>query len=92
VIYLRFYLGFHKDLSGKIFVTLLTISRYMFVAQISLISPAELIDNDLVSVICRFSNNGMVANPDKFQEIFLGTADNNISIDIIGSAKIVGSK
>ena len=33
----------------------------------------------------------MVANPDKFQAIFLGTADDNISIDI-GTAKIVGSK
>jgi len=34
------------------------------------------IDNDLVSVIRWFSNNGMVANPDKFQAIFLGNSQN----------------
>ena len=48
------------------------------------------IDNDLVFVIRWFSNNGMVANPDKFQAIFLGVANDNISFDL-GSAKIVGS-
>jgi len=32
----------------------------------------------------------MIANPDEFQAIFLGTADKNISIDL-GLTKIVGS-
>jgi len=44
-----------------------------------------------MTVLRWFLNNGMVENPDKFQDIFLGTADNNVSIDI-GSAKTVGSK
>ena len=48
------------------------------------------LNNDLVSVIEWFSSNGMVANPDKFQAIFLGTANNNISLDL-GPVKIVGS-
>jgi len=43
-----------------------------------------------ISSTSSLSYIGMVANPGKFQAIFLGTAD-NISIDI-GSAKIVGSK
>ena len=48
------------------------------------------INNDLEIVIHWFSNNGMVANPDKFQAIFLGNANNNISLNL-GSTKIAGS-
>jgi len=76
--------------SGEIFVTLLTITRYMFVAQISLISPAQLTTTSSLSYV-GFQTMAWLQNPDKFQAIFLGTADNNVSIDI-GSAKIVGSK
>ena len=48
------------------------------------------LNNDLVSVIEWFSNNGMVANPDKFQAIFFGTANNNIGLNL-GPVKIVSS-
>ena len=36
--------------------------------------------NDLEIVLDWVSNNGMVANPDKFQAIFLGTRDNSIVV------------
>ena len=48
------------------------------------------INKDLEIVLHWFTNNGMVANPDKFQAIFLGNTNNNITLNI-GSTKITGS-
>lgn len=47
--------------------------------------------SDLDLVLNWFTNNGMVANPEKFQAIFLGTKDSNINIEI-GTNVITSSK
>ena len=52
-------------------------------------SVIQRINNEMIVILKWFSSNGMVANPDKFQTIFLGTPQN---VDIeIGSFTITSS-
>ena len=60
-----------------------------YVCDVTLPNIVHRINCEMVIVLDWFSNNGMVANPDKFQVIFLGI-DNSISIKI-GSFAISSS-
>ena len=51
------------------------------VCDFNLPSVVQRIDNEMVVFLDWFSQNGMVANPDKFQTIFLGTT-NTVDIEI----------
>ena len=62
----------------------------MFVCRPNLLDVLSRIDREIAFVINWFLNNGMVANPDKFQVIFLGTGNQEIKIKI-GSCTIENS-
>ena len=63
----------------------------MYVCSHDLPDVLSRIHSEVELILYWFKNNGMVANPDKFQTIFLGKGAENIEIKI-DSFKIVSSK
>ena len=63
----------------------------MYVCCETLSDVLNRINSELKVVLSWFADNGMVANPDKFQTIFLGTREPDITIEI-GSKTIYSSK
>ena len=58
------------------------ISNTLFVCSPNLSETLSRIDREIVIILQWFAENGMVANPDKFQMIFLGTGEEDLSIKI----------
>ena len=63
----------------------------LYVCSNSLGNVLSRIDSELQIVLHWFVNNGMVANPDKFQSIFLGIGTSDINLQV-GSIQICSSK
>ena len=54
----------------------------IYVCGMKISSILEHLHNDLEIALDWISNNGMVANPDKFQAIFLGTKSKSITLNV----------